>query len=346
MLEILGMSFINLFLDNGKVLYINNEYLKSYREDLDKFLDGLDYMKNKSFAKQVMFSSNNKDNINNGYQYILEHNSINKDSLKELYNILSKDLLSEDYLRYMGLYYREKPVYITNGSSLNKEPFKGVDYTKLDYYMDSLFEFINEDNISKDMDYFIKSQIIYFYLIYLHPYFDINGRTGRLLAMWYLLNKESYPYVVLNRSIIYNEKEHELNIIKGRLRGEITLFLKDMLIRVQKELEKEYVICSIQQESDYLLTRDDREVLGYLLGMNGNLTIKDLIEFYKCFNNIKKDKVLEKVMLLMKKEIIINKGYTKGHIFKQLPNMNIGLNEELINIDREKVKYLKLNRFI
>ena len=49
---------------------------------------------------------------------------------------------------------------------------------------------------------------MHFYFVYIHPYFDVNGRTSRTLAMWYLLNEEAYPYIIFNRAINNNASNY------------------------------------------------------------------------------------------------------------------------------------------
>ena len=77
--------------------------------------------------------------------------------------------------------------------------------------MSRLYDYMQtEDNLStgSKTDIFLKSQIMHFYFVYIHPYYDINGRTARTTSMWYLLNKEAYPFIIFNRGISLNKKEY------------------------------------------------------------------------------------------------------------------------------------------
>ena len=362
---------------------INNEYLKPYKEELLEFLDGLDYMRTLKFARSMMISqeikSNNviegikddlsiidkvitqrKDdlsqterqriiNLYHGYQYILTHKKINKDSLKELYQQLSENILDPRDKKRMGEYYRTAPVYIIKGNRLDTEPYMGINENKIEYYMNQLFEFINEDTLEEtEIDKFIKSQIMHFYFVYIHPYFDVNGRTSRTVAMWYLLNNKNYPYIIFNRAIAFNQKNYEPNIIKGRNYGDITLFIKYMLESVEQELEKEYIIHNIEKNTDEYLSKYDLQMLEYLLTMNGNITIKDLITIYNRYNVKEKiTKILEeKIKPLLDKKILIQKRYTKKNITPTIKNMEISLNPELIELDKTKIKHLDINKYI
>ena len=373
---------LNLETEEGSKIRINRDYIKPYEEEVLEILDGQDYMRKLTFARSMMISqelkANNviegikddlsiiddvitqrKDNLSNaerkriinlyhGYEYILTHKNINKESLRELYSKLSEGILDKYAVTNMGEYYREKPVYIIKGSRLDIEPFQGMKAEKVDYHMDQLFELTNSDILEEsEIDKFIKSQIMHFYFVYIHPYFDVNGRTSRTTSMWYLLNQQNYPYIIFNRAISFNKRKYEENIVKGRNFGDITLFIKYMLESVQKELEKEYIIHNLEENIDIPISKEERQILEYLLTMNGNSTVKDLTQFYNNYNEKKKSKqILEKIKPLLENKIVINKGNTKSFITPTELNIKIGLNRELIDIDESKIKHLSLDRYM
>jgi Fic family protein len=287
-------------------------------------------------------------NLYHGYQYILTHNKIDKEHLKELYAILSEEILEPECLNKMREYYRNGPVYISKGNHIGDDMFMGMKKDKLEYYMDQFFEYINTDNSKNEISIFIKSQVMHFYFVYLHPYFDVNGRTSRTVSMWYLLNNKNYPYTAFNQAIAFSKRDYEKNIIKGRTHGDVTLFLKYMLTQVEYELEKEYVIHSIVEKSPNSLLNEDLQVINYLLTMNENLTAKDLATFYNRYNPVRKTGIVfdERIAPLIEKEIIIDKGYTNGFIKKNEHNINIGINPTVAPVNPEKVKHLSLNRLI
>lgn len=368
---------VNLDRGNDRLFRYNNSYLELYKSELYNLLDGLDFMKTMLFARRMMMSqeikSNNmieginddlsiideviknrdKDskriiNLYHGYQYIITHQDINKYSLRELYSLLSDGLLNEYSINNMGDFYRERPVYILKGDRLDLEPYEGAKYEDIEYYMNKLFEYINKCDTNDEIDDFIKSQIIHFYFVYVHPYFDVNGRCSRTLSMWYLLNKKCYPYIIFNRAIAFNQRGYEENIIKSRNTGDMTLFLKYMLISVEKELEKEYLINNINSNSKFHLFKEDLQILEYFLNLNGNLTVKDLVTAYNFYNPKKniKEVFISKIMPLIEKEVFNVTGYSKKNIYDNQPNMFIKLNDELVSGDEKKVKNLHLDRYI
>ena len=50
----------------------------------------------------------------------------------------------------------------------------------------SSISFIQDKTPMNDL---LKAALIHFYIAYLHPYFDGNGRMARLLHLWYLVQQ-------------------------------------------------------------------------------------------------------------------------------------------------------------
>lgn len=374
-------DFSYLKLDNTRRLNVNYQYLEPYKDDIMRFLDN-DDMRTLSFAKRAMMSQEIKANntiegitddlsiideviknksslsdrekkriinLYHGYQYILTHKDINKETLRELYLLLSDEILDDYDKTSMGEYYRTKPVYILKGSSLNNDYYEGINPKQIDCYMNYFIDYINSDFLTgNEIDSFVKSQIMHFYFVHIHPYPDVNGRTSRTVAMWYLLNQKSYPYVIFNRAISFSKSMYEKNLIITRDTDNITLFLKYMLKNTLLELEKEYIIGNIKRNSDANLTKVDLQMIEYLLTTNSNLTAKDLATTYNSYNDHRRINIIidEKIMPLVEKNIFVRKNDTKGFIDGVRHNFNIGINKDLLDIKKEKIKYLKIDRYV
>ena len=196
----------------------------------------------------------------------------------------------------MGDYYREGDVFIFYSADASKLPDKGVDPSKVEYYMNKLFSFINTDFNSNSLtDEFIKSQIMHFYFVYIHPYFDTNGRTARTTSMWYLLNKKAYPYLIFNRGIDLSKNDYYKVIKKTKENSNITDFASYMLNSLYSELEKEHIIQNIKSLND--LNAIDYQTLHYILSMNGNSSLLDFSSMYNKYNNKKRVKDIDKEMI-------------------------------------------------
>ncbi len=371
-----------LKLDNCRRLHVNYNYLNKYKDDILRFLDYDSSIYSLSFAKRAMMSQEIKSNntieginddltlideviknksmistvekkriinLYHGYQYILTHKDINKESLKELYLLLSDGILNNYDKASMGTYYRTKPVYILRGSNLSNNYYEGIKPEKIDEYVNYFLEYINSPFLNDNaINSFIKSQILHFYFVHIHPYPDVNGRTSRTVAMWYLLNQKSYPYVIFNRAIAFSQADYEKNLIITRETDDITLFLKYMLQNTLLELEKESIIEQILTKANTDLTKNDLQMIEYLLTTNSNLTAKDLATTYNRFNNHQRVSTIieEKIEPLIAKDIIVRGNNTNSYITNNYHNFNISINKDLVDVDKRKIKYLKIDRFI
>lgn len=358
---------------------INIDILKEIEEELEIFLLEEDFMNTRDFSKKVMFNQEIKANntvegyndsvsfikkvienaseeqniekrnriinLYNGYQYILKGQDITEENVLKLYKILSKDLLEEYDLSHMGEKYRKAPVYILKSGRLDDSMDEGIPYEKIEEYMDSYFEFIDTFKVNDSQtEEFIKSQIMHFYFVYIHPFFDINGRSSRTIAMWYLLNKEVYPYIIFNRGINF-DSNYDRVIGTSITRLDITEFLKYMLISVKKELEKEYIIHNLDSQSERQWHTIDYQALNYFLALNGEKTVLDYATTYNRLNTKKNTKTIFENMLLpmIEDETLKITRTTKKNMFENVPNLVLELNKDKVNeINLEKVKRLKL----
>lgn len=396
---------------DDKNLYLIEEDLKRRREEMDEFLQGLDYMNSRDFSHDVLFShevqANNliegykddvelvnnviyhrlqiKDeerknrilNLYRGYKYILEGKEINRETVRNLYSILSKDLLSEEDRANMGKYYRKKPVYIYLSGVLDNEleDFSdmnsyldyikeiygievmkkhsrmysmGVHPDKVNDYMSKLYDYMQtEDSLStgSKTDIFLKSQIMHFYFVYIHPYYDINGRTARTTSMWYLLNKEAYPFIIFNRGISLNKQEYYRIITDVKRYKNVSFFLNYMMEHVRTELEKEHVMDMINSSVNGSLTSLDFQTLHYILSMKQIKTYLDFRTFYNSQNSDSKpfEEIYENMLVpLLEKGVIIESKKTNRTTRKGRDNHFFELNDKLYDKGSPKIKRLKL----
>ena len=369
--------YLDLKTTDGIKLFIRPERYINVKQELIDFLKGKRHLRTKVFAKTVMFShelkANNqiegysddveiikkviartkdiqdKDkrqrilNLYHGYNYILKTKEINQETLKKLYSILSKDLLEERDLKRMGEYYRTAPVYILKHGRLDIEPDEGVIASDIDKYMENYFNFLNKDIEGDITDEYIKSQILHYYFVYIHPYFDVNGRTSRTLSMWYLINKKSYPYIIFNRGISFKDSEYTKVIEDVRKFHDLSYFIDYMLTTLKIELEKEYVMQLEANLASDKLNGTDYQTLLYFLTMKGTKTVLDFANMYNRFNDKKRVKEIYDTMIvpLLDKQVLDIVRTTKKNMFDDNSNLVLDLrNKE--EISKDKVKRLVL----
>lgn len=79
-------------------------------------------------------------------------------------------------------------------------------YSVIIELMSNLEQFINDDTLS-DFDPLVKMAIIHYQFESIHPFYDGNGRTGRIINVLYLVIKDllNLPVLYLSRYIIQNK---------------------------------------------------------------------------------------------------------------------------------------------
>lgn len=121
--------------------------------------------------------------IKYGLDFIADtSNKITEDNLYKLYMMTVGDFLTNEDKLLEGNYYRHDTVYVV-GDGVEHS---GLDYKKVPLFMKSLVDFANSEDDINDL---IKAAIIHFYIAFVHPYFDGNGRIARLVHLWFLIQK-------------------------------------------------------------------------------------------------------------------------------------------------------------
>ncbi len=312
--------------------FLNNDQLSDKTSELERFISKFDCLDSLDFAKSVMFShelkanneiegyfddvlkiesiiktfnySDSKDkrviwNLYRGYKYILGNDTIDKLSLRNLYAVLSDNLLSKDDINNMDDYYRKNAVYIFHSNNINSEPNTCMAGKYVDEYMNYYFEFLNNGLFNEtSTDVFIKSQILHFYLVFIHPYYDINGRTSRTTAMWHLLNNEAYPYIIFNRGISLKKNEY-YKVIQDTIKYmNLTYFINYMLGTVHTELEKEVLAQRINELTNSKFNDFEYQTLLYFFSMKGIKTVMDFATLYNRYNDKKSVKEVYDSMIV------------------------------------------------
>lgn len=121
-----------------------------------------------------------------GLDFIADRqNAITEENLHQLYQISSGDYLPDEDRLLPDHFYRNAPVYVIGG----EESREGLPVQQLPDAMKRLVYFANAKDGINELH---KAAILHFAFAYYHPYFDGNGRTARLLHLWYLV-QQGYP---------------------------------------------------------------------------------------------------------------------------------------------------------
>ena len=347
-------TFLNLFNENNERFFYREEALKNSKTELEEFLKWDTNMNNLEFAKKMMYShelkANNQvegyldeiDLIKNvikskfkniksaeaiqrilnlyyGYFYIIHNHEINEESLHELYKILSYGLLEEYDLKNMGKLYREAPVYIFQNGRMETVLQEGLNYNDIEKYITMYFDFIDNYSCDSDVDQYIKSQIMHFYFVFIHPYFDVNGRTSRTMSMWYLLEKKIYPYIIFNRGISFKGAKYD------------------------NRIKEEHIMEEIKDNTTYKLNAQNYQSLLYFLTINGFKSLAGFQSIYNRYNDKKKIKEIyyEMIEPLIDMDILKVVRFTKKS-YGDINNMELELNPVKYTNDENYLKRIKL----
>ena len=365
---------------SGRTFYYLKDMLSDLSCELETFLESESFLNSQLFSRKVMFTHELKANNNvegikdevgviqqvidnarsitdidrrnriinlyRGYKYIIDGKDITEENVRKLYKILSNGLLKEDDLKRMGDKYRTAPVYILKNGRLDGSHKEGVPSMKIDEMMKCFFEYVhNSDLNGSQVEQFIKSQIMHFYFVHIHPYFDINGRTSRTVAMWYLLNNDVYPYIIFNRGINF-DSDYDRLIRETEDSYNLTAFLKYMMVNVKKELEKEYVMQSVSAHVSRSFKTIDYQTIEYFLSLtHEEKSVLDFVVLYNRFNDKKKPKeIFEKMICpLIDDGVFDIKRTTRKNMYDEQPNLVLSLNKsKLSDVNMDKVSRIKL----
>lgn len=138
--------------------------------------------------------------LKTGYSLISKRNILTSNNIIEIQSELEKNNAG----------FRKVP-----GTSLKNAQTGEIVYTppqdpkEIQELMGNLESFINDDTLS-DFDPIVKMAIIHYQFESIHPFYDGNGRTGRIINVLYLVMKDllDLPILYLSRYIIQNKAQY------------------------------------------------------------------------------------------------------------------------------------------
>ena len=201
------------------------------------------------------------------YKQITE-NKIEKinsaEEIRKIYDeVFSEEIVINSENKLDGKLFRKGIVHVTMGM---KNVHLGDSNEDLILkHIQNLIIFMNK----KDINFLLKACIIHYYFEYIHPFYDGNGRFGRLIFSMYLARKLDVFTGLSLSYAIFSEKEKYsklfLNTSNSKNFGEITFFLIGMLELIKKG-----------QESIIKMLEDKIEKLNFSRNYLNNLNLSDL----------------------------------------------------------------------
>lgn len=219
-----------------------------------------------------------------GIDFIFKKPDFNKDNLLNLYKILTDGCLEDNYKLHDNDYYRYDEVEVDN--------YNGCFHTEISKCMDSLFKFINDGlNNKLNIPKFLLPHIAHYYIVYIHHYFDYNGRTARMVSYWInlLLGEVNFP--ILSEAIDDSKEEYYASLRNSRnANNDITYFLiyifKSLInyYNLYKNIEH---IDEVSKNNDIVLSELEKIYFKKILvNSKGKFTYKDFKRWIK--NDISK----------------------------------------------------------
>ena len=287
------------------------------------------YSSKKAIYSELQNKRNNKEEklvgIVRKYENILKSNEEKLENLtdfRKIYDNLFVDFLDMDNYKLDGEIFRKDAVNIKNNTmEIIHHGISGEDNIKQE--MEKIIKFLNNDDIPS----LIKISIIHFFIEYIHPFYDGNGRFGRYLLS---INLAKYleKYTALSISFIiaqnkmkyyksFKQVENKYNL------GEVTFFVENILENI---IEGQNSILDLINETNFKVNQMNK-IFKEIEKENKNLKNIEITILYiyiqdYLFNKFEriKNKDIAKLPNLNKTQQTINKHISnlekKGFIKK------------------------------
>ena len=229
----------------------------------------------------------------NNFKALLEledkKQEITNDLIFRIHKITVENTLEEDY--NIGCYRTEPNEIINQNGKVIFSPIANIE--KMNLMMNSLLEFLKDNEFSKPIDKIYKAISFHFLFAFIHPFDDGNGRTVRILFT-YLLKLYGYDmFYYISLSEIINRKKAkdyyrafldvERSDINDKNNFDLTYFfyymtgvmiegLKLLKHRINTHL-REDIIKNIAMKNNIDLTPRQEEIIKILSNKNNTFMI-------------------------------------------------------------------------
>ncbi len=273
--------------------------------------------------------------IYNNYKaldFILDniHCQIDNELIIQIYKIITHNTLGEED-KTDG--YRNDSVIIWDYAN-QKKIYEGPHHSEIPRMMADLINLIRDED---DLHPVVKASIIHFYFVYIHPFFDGNGRTARALSYMYLLQKgyDFFKFFSIS-TVIREQKNKYYKAIQSceDYSSDLTYFIDfnikmilesilNVLNRIGKEFGKLLIFHNIDKRG-ILLTLRQKRCLSYFIKTEKNyITIDEYKNKYKiAYETARKDlNSLETIGIFHKTKV------GKKYIYKFIGLEKLGLGQ-------------------
>jgi Fic family protein len=249
-----------------------------------------------------------KDALFEGYKFVVNNKMLTANLFVRLVNIIKEN---------------DAGIRKLSGTNIKNKQTDEVIYTPpegeqiIRNKLSDLERYLNEES---EIDPLIRMALLHYQFEAIHPFYDGNGRTGRILNILFLVknNLLELPIIYLSRYIIDNKTKYYEKIKNVTEKGEWqewVWFILDAIEQTSKyTLDKINTICKLMEETNEIVKVDAPDIYSKQL-------IEELFRLPYC-----KRKFLEKANIAKKQ--------TAGKYLKKLENMKV---LRSVKVGREKL---------
>lgn len=230
----------------------------------------------------------------NAMQFILQekHKELSVDFILKLHKIVTEKTLFEDEA-YAGRF-RDDMVYVKD-KRRDIVIYTPPPAEQIEPAMKQLIEWVNEKNDAHFIHPLIKASFIHFYFVYIHPFFDGNGRTARALFYYFMIKNgyEFFKYFSIS-VVVQKTKIQYYKAIKDAedCNADITYFLLYMAStisesirlvteRIAQHYQRDFVFIRLKEKKILLNERQEKFLKRFLVSDKRAITIKAYKDWFK-----------------------------------------------------------------
>jgi Fic family protein len=289
-------------------------------------------------AKEMLRTSRKPENhaermIYNNYKTILKikdfiNKPLSEQILLELHKLMTVDTLENSNWSGRFRTPADAPVVVGDEDGTLYVP---PSPEKIKEMLEVLYNYANTDESERFVHPAIKAINLHFYLSYIHPFNDGNGRTARALFYWYMLNKNYWmmEYLTISRIFIQATGQYKraflyTEIDDSDLTYFITFNIKVIIIAIKKlvgyirDKQKEIVGIGYHLKKHADLNERQRDLLRHAIDSPDS---EYTIEAHKTINNVTYETARKDLINLQKKGFLDK--IKKGKKFYFTPSKNL-----------------------
>lgn len=220
-----------------------------------------------------------------------EQTTLSIEYIKRIWLLLTKD--NRNIEAFYPDFRHSSVRVVKKGKNLFKNDviYTAPKYTEVIPMLKKLVNFINKYTISDKslINAILKASIFMAYFVYIHPFLDGNGRTGRLLMNKILVDHgfDKFKYVSINSEIVKHKSEYssEFQKIEVKNDGDITSYIAYMINVFYSLFDR--LANPKRQQLDYRSLSDrERIMLKCIRGSSQGIYVK---QYKSTWNSIAKD---------------------------------------------------------